>query len=127
MNCICDLSTNNFIVLVLLDEFMVLGMTKIIIISPLISFSLRASSLPSITLNKLLLESLLEKLADKSEDDLSTKPISIGSTSPSLRPTIPKITIGNKRLKIIYCRFLKKIWIKTFVKYALGLVNILIS
>jgi len=82
--------------------------------SPLIKSSLKTSSLSCIRLNKLFEAKLATNCLDKSELALSAKPISIGSLSPSFKPTIPNITRGKIKLKRIYCLFLKKILNKYF-------------
>ncbi len=92
------------------------GIIKTIIKSPLTKSSRNLSSLSSLTLNKLFIVSCSVSCFDKFDLELSTKPISIGSLSPSLSPTMPSIRIGRIRLKIIYCLFLKKICMNTFVK-----------
>ena len=88
---------------------MPLGIINIIIKSPLIKSVRNLSSLSCITLNSLFEVNCSMSSWDKFDSELLTKPISIGSVSPSLSPTIPKIRRGRMRLKIIYCLFLKKI------------------
>ena len=111
-----DLSTKNFISAALEFAVMPLGITSPAFNLPLIRSSFSEFSFLIIILNKLFSLRRNINCCERIVFDLSIIPMSIGSSSPSLKATIPKMTIGKIRLKIIYCLLRRNICINTFVR-----------